>query len=240
MKRRWLIGAVLGFVGVTALSAWPLAWSPLAFLKNDNGLQPHMEGTIWRGTVSGLPNIDKLHITSSLKPVLKGTPPVTFRADQPALNMRGQVGLGRLENVEARGWLSWILPLDPRFKGISGRYDLALDVIKLDLGEIEAGCTQAQGQFSTDVLQQNAALWNWSGPKLSGPITCEDGDIIVHLFGRDSQQVINIAARLLADGRYNTVFEIETSQAGASALLLLYGFEATNTGFRLNEQGRWR
>ncbi len=237
MRLKVFFGACLALL--TALYAWPLSWTPVGQLKQFYQPAPRLSGTIWKGRISGLHNIDNLDIATSLKALLMGQPPISFSSAQPAMQLRGHIGFGRLEKLEASGWLSWILPGDPRFNGVSGSYSLRLDHIAFKTRDLEAGCQSAQGEFSTDVLQKNTALWQWSGPVLSGPITCEKGEIISVLNGQDRTQTINIRTVMKPDGRYQAEFNVQTKEAGAALLLPLYGFEPSPRGFRLNEQGRW-
>ena len=122
---------------------------------------------------------------------------------------------------------------------MNGTYSLRLDHIGFNVLDLEAGCQSAKGEFSTDVLQKNAGLWQWSGPVLYGPISCENGDIVSVLSGKDARQSLDVRTVMKPDGRYQAEFNIQTRDAAASALLPLYGFEPSQKGFRLNEQGRW-
>jgi len=94
---------------LSRLQAWPLAWSPLSWLKNDLPFQPRFSGTIWQGQITHIPNIDALQVSVSPRRILKGAPAIEFSATQPALSLRGQAGVGRLRNVDAKGWIHWIL-----------------------------------------------------------------------------------------------------------------------------------
>ena len=230
-------GACLALL--TALYAWPLAWTPLGKLKQFYQPAPSLSGTIWKGRISGLHNIDRLDIATSPKALLTAQPPISFSSTQPAMQIVGHIGFGRLENLKANGWLSWILPADPRFSGVTGTYSLLLEHIAFKTRDLEAGCQSAKGEFSTDVLQKNAALWQWSGPVLSGPISCKNGEIISLLSGQDKTQSLSVRTVMKPDGRYQAEFNVQTQEAGAALLLPLYGFEPSPRGFRLNEQGRW-
>lgn len=234
------IFACMGFAVWVCLSVWPLAWSPLSWLKNDLPFQPRFSGTIWQGQITHIPNIDALQVSVSPRRILKGAPAIEFSATQPALSLRGQAGVGRLRNVDAKGWIHWILPLDPRFQSIAGDYHLTFDELSYGVSGAQSGCQNARGQFSTDVLQRNVQIWRWRGPAMSGPIKCQDGDFIAILSGDDGQQSIDVKTFLKVDGRYEVEINVHTRQVGAAALLPLYGFEPVQDGFRLNEQGRWR
>ena len=75
---------------------------------------------------------------------------------------------------------------------------------------------------------------------LSGPLRCEDDDIIAELSGAENGQTIQAILRLKIDGAYRVDFSVRTSQPEAGIVLPLYGFEKRGGEFYLTEQGKWR
>jgi len=102
------------------------------------------------------------------------------------------------------------------------------------------GCAFAQGQVSTDFLALNRSRWQWQGPMLTGPISCEGGDLLVNLSGRENRQIIRADLRLSKSGSYSANITVQTDQAEAGVVLPLYGFEKQGRQYKLTEQGQWR
>jgi len=107
MRLKVFFGACLALL--TALYAWPLSWTPVGQLKQFYQPAPRLSGTIWKGRISGLHNIDNLDIATSLKALLTGQLPISFSSAQPAMQLRGHIGFGHCGSVRIRYPISVLL-----------------------------------------------------------------------------------------------------------------------------------
>ena len=153
----------------------------------------------------------------------------------------GQLTIGGIKALPSRAYVEGLSRIDRRAANLKGEYDLSVD--SLEFGKGGAACTQASGEFSTDVLAANYAYWQWRGPTLSGPISCEDGDVVARLSG-DSQSsgiVVNVQGdiRISGDMHYRVDITVQTPDLRAGAILPLYGFDDAGAGrYSLVETGR--
>lgn len=244
MKRLSVIILVC-IIFVTAVAQWPLAWTPLGSAiqkieRPDSKTRAVLSGTLWNGDVRGLYPVGEVQYSFSLIRLIQGASPLNFTTSSRAILSRGSGGLNGLKDVKASGDLAWILPEDQRFGGVQGLFNMSLDTLFFDFGNFEAGCTEAQGQFSTNVLQSNAAIWQWSGPELSGPIQCENGELTTRLKGQDRTQNIEVKVVMKPDGIYVADITVQTQEPGASAILGLFGFAFSGSDYTLQETGKWR
>ena len=89
-------------------------------------------------------------------------------------------------------------------------------------------------------MQRNQLIWYWVGPKLSGPIRCEAGDLVTDLMGIENGQDIKVRVKMQADGIYSADIQVITNTQGADAVLSLYGFTKSGRTYSLIETGKWR
>ena len=233
MKRLAIILAIL-VMAVTTVMNLPLSWAGQSFMPNIQNMRPVYSGTLWNGRVNGLPRIGSMEIEISPMKTLLGKSAAQFSVNAPALRVNGSANIKGVINAALDGDAFGIADIDPRFAGLQGSYALELKNL-----HIREKCASGSGTARTDILQRNAAFMQWSGPALSGPITCEDGDIVIALSGDDAQQSVRANIRLDLSGQYRAVIDLISRDNRADAVLPLFGFEKTQTGFRLSEAGRW-
>lgn len=225
-------------LGITVLGALitnlPLSWAGSAAIPKSENLQPVFMGTIWNGTIANIPQIGSIKTKVSPLALITGKPPVQFSSKAPYLNFSGQAGLGGRLSALVDGDMRGLASVDGRFAGVSGRYDL--NIAELILKD---SCISGAGAVSTDVLTRNAALWEWQGPDLSGPISCENGDLVLSLTGSDELQDITAIIRVAPSGTYRAEIDVISRDPRAGSVLPLFGFEQSGQGYRLNEAGRW-
>ena len=149
--------------------------------------------------------------------------------------MSGQGARNRLSNLRFSGQLAQLPTRDGRLKDLAGQVNFT--ITEMEFGET---CQSSSGRAMTDFLGRNRARWQWAGPVLSGPISCEGGDLIVNLAGSEADQTIRADLHLSPDGSYSADISVRTRQPEAEVVLPLYGFEAVNSEFRLTERGQWR
>ena len=221
---------------LTALVVYfPLAWVGGRALPEDVQPRPVFSGTIWNGTVSGIPQVGPVTLKTSFAELLKGGRGVSFKSEAPYLNFEGTAGLRGRASVNVDGNIRGMASMDRRFAGLEGVYKLA--VPEITLGE---KCQSAAGTFSTDILQRNQRVWEWQGPALSGPVTCENGDVVLTVSGKDPIQDIRAVIRIDPLGAYKIEVDVTTGDTRADLVLPLFGFQKSGRDYRLLEAGRWQ
>lgn len=225
--RKWIFLLILSVI-VAVVAHLPLAWVapknvPVSFL-----------GTVWSGAVTDIPNFPPVKTHVSAVKAITGEPPISFSAQTQGLNVEGTLSLGRTLNLTTHGSLAFIARVDGRLSDLQGRYNMQLaDML------IKHSCVSGSGTVKTDILMRNELRWQWRGPELSGPVACEQGDVVLSLSGQDRTQNVSADIRLSLQGTYIITANVETSDQRAGVFLPLYGFQKSGTVYRLNEQGRW-
>ena len=235
MKKRSLVlvsamGAVIGLVMHP-----PLAWIAPHIMPDELGSNIRYYGTLWNGTVSDIDYLGAAKFKIEPKKWIKGGLPLSFQTSSSAMQISGKASKTKIEDLRFTGQLGGLPTNDGRLKELVGEVNIQISDLTFD-----KGCQSATGQASTDFLSRNAARWQWRGPLLSGPITCDGGDLIANLSGSDDGQTIKADLRIVPDGTYRAYISVRTPQPEAGVVLPLYGFENRSGEFRLTEQGKWR
>ena len=225
-------------LGIAALFVALIARFPLAWIGNQiqtsETIKPDYLGTIWDGRVTGIPSVAPVKIkTNPLK--LLGGKALNFSSSSPGLSFSGAASAGRSLDINVKGNMAALSQIENRLKGLAGDYEL--DVSDMKIKDV---CENGQGTVSTDILARNNRSWQWRGPKLSGPVSCEDGQIVLKLDGSEAGQTLESDLRLGLDGVYRLTVNIKTRDQRAGVFLPLYGFEPVSGGYRLSEAGNWR
>ena len=228
MRTMLVLATLLGaFGGITTQA--PLSWvtgERLALADPD----AQALGTIWDGSIA---HIDGL---PPVRTRLEGRQ-VILTASGPQLDMQGIAAPGRLSDIALSLPVASLARFDPRLSGLGGDVSLTVDELIFD----GARCASASGQASTDVLAVNTTSWRWQGPPLSGPISCEEGDVLIAMDGQDASGSVEARIRISPAGPYRTEVTVQTSDPAAGAVLPLFGFDASGTNrWRLNESGAWQ
>lgn len=235
MKKRSLVlvsllGAALGMI-----TQFPLSWVAPHVMPENLGPNIRYSGTLWSGRITGLDYVGAAEFKLAPKALLKGGLPLSFQTSSSAMHISGEASRTKIEGLRFSGQLAGLPTNDGRLKELVGEVNINIEQIIL----VE-DCTSAKGQANTDFLSRNQARWQWRGPALSGPITCESGDLIANLSGSEDAQSIKADLRIMPDGTYRADISVRTPQPEAGVVLPLYGFEKKNGEFRLTEQGKWR
>jgi len=221
--------------GLGALvSALPLAWiAPLVVPETVRTSASDLtyRGTIWRGTLSGLPLFESANYNASLL-----SQRMNFTTGGRGNYLNGDISKSDAKNINLRVNLTSIPFTDGRLVNLQGDVVALISEMTFD----ETSCLSAIGNAQTDVLQRNGGAIQWTGPLLTGPISCEEGAVIANLSGKDGQQSVNALLDLAPDGNYRAVVTVRTNRAEADAVLPLFGFTRAGRDFKLTEQGRWR
>jgi len=235
MRKRYILLGCLG--GVAALlSQLPLSWVAPHVVPNGLGQDVQYSGTIWNGQVKGLEFVGRANFQLNPKAMITGGLPLSFSTQSPAMSVSGQASRKQLKDIRFDGILAKLPTRDGRLKELAGVVNIRVS----DLQIKDEQCASATGQITTDFLAMNQARWQWRGPKLAGPISCEGGDLIVNLSGQENRQTIRADLRLSKDGGYSANITVQTNEPEAGVVLPLYGFEKQGRDYKLTEQGQWR
>jgi hypothetical protein len=235
MRKRYILLTCLGMVaGLT--SQLPLSWVAPYFLPVGLGQTVSYSGTVWGGQVRGLDYIGTANFKLSPKALFHGGLPITIASQSSAMSIFGNASKTKLQDIQFSGILAKLPTRDGRLKELAGQVNIRINELQIE----NNGCVYASGQVLTDFLALNRSRWQWQGPILSGPISCEGGDLLVNLSGQENRQIIRADLRLSQNGSYSANISVQTDQAEAAVVLPLYGFEKQGRQFKLTEQGQWR
>ncbi len=230
---RWILPALLSATAAI-LAYLPMSWAAGWVLPDSvKGLAPKLDihGTIWRGTISGLP----LFGTANLK-----IEPLKRRADIQSGDGRNFLSAiaspSGAKDLDFRMNFATVPFTDGRLQGLRGDFTAKISEMRVS----KQGCESAEGTARTDVLQRNGGTIQWTGPELTGPIRCENGALVADLSGQDAQQKISALIRIAPNGTYRTDIDVRTARVEADAVLPLFGFSRSGQSFVLTEQGKWR
>ena len=235
MRKRYILLGLLGAAGAV-ISQFPLSWIAPSFMPKGLGQNIQYSGTVWNGQVRGLEFVGLANFKLNPKAIITGGLPLSFTTQSPAMSISGKASKKQLKDLRFSGTLAKLPTRDGRLKELAGHVDIRIS----DLQIKDNGCASAAGQMSTDFLSLNEARWQWRGPKLAGPISCEGGDLLVTLTGQENRQIIRADLRLSKDGSYAANITVQTNQPEAGVVLPLYGFEKQGRDYKLTEQGQWR
>lgn len=230
---RWILPALLS--GLIALfTCLPLGWVAGLFVSDDvKAFAPDLafHGTVWDGSVSGLPVFGTANVRTALL-----SRNASIQAGEGANYLSAELTPKSATDLDLRVNFANLPLNDGRLQGLQGELIAKVSELNFD-GQ---SCVSAIGTLRTDVLQRNGGSIQWTGPELSGPVTCEDGALIAVMTGRDAEQTIEAKLRVAPDGVYHADISVKTSREEADAVLPLFGFTRSGGSFMLTEQGRWR
>lgn len=233
-KRAFVLMTVLGVsLGITP--QLPLAWIAPHIMPDGLGSNIQYSGTVWNGKVSGLDFIGDAQFKLNPKLIVKGGQPLSFQTSSGAMQISGKASRNQIAGFNFTGQLAKLPTRDGRLKELAGEVNIQIADLKFN-----KNCESATGQANTDFLSLNKGRWQWQGPVISGPLSCEDGDLIAKLSGTENGQTIKADLRIVPNGDYRANISVRTPQAEAGVVLPLYGFEKKNGEFQLTEQGKWR
>jgi len=235
MRKRIVVPIVVLSGLLSALIHCPLAWVAPHFLPEGLGSDVQFSGTIWNGTVDGLDYLGSANFEVDVPLLIKGDLPLKFQTTSTIMQISGQASRSQVQDLNFSGQLGKLPTTDGRLKDLQGQVNINVSNMSFD-----GACQVATGQADTDFLTRNFSRWQWRGPLLSGPISCDGADLIVSLSGLESGQTIKANLRIVFDGSYRADISVRTSQPEAGVVLPLYGFEERNGEFHLTEQGKWR
>jgi hypothetical protein len=231
LRKRYIgVGALIG-LGVL-LSQFPASWA--AGLSGAQ-LPVTPGGTVWKGYIPAIAALPPVSFKTSPMGVFSDAPLATFDGSGNGLSIQGAAEANRITSLKLKGDAIYLGQIDGRFGNLLGQFTLAANELQFD-----GNCEAVSGQVSTDILTQNRASWQWAGPSLSGPITCEDGVLTTTLSGNIPGQSVEAVLKVSPDGNWQLRAVINTNTPEAGLVLPLYGFEGQGERFTMNEAGRWK
>ncbi len=238
MRKRWVILGVTLAIGGAFVSQLPLSMvaSMAAPEAQFAGKPLKYSGTIWNGQVSGT-DAGTLDLNTSLWRLLSGGNPVHVTGGPQGLILSAEAGLGGLRAVKVDGSMRALALRDPRVGAVNGNFKLDVPDMKL-----REDCDYANGTAWTDFLSQNAATFRWQGPELEGPVSCEDGRLIVDLSGKDDTAEITAKVTIGLEGSYRADITAKVNpnvEPIAGPTLQQSGFHKDGGLYKLTEQGKW-
>lgn len=196
-------------------------------------------GTIWDGYVPSLNALPPISFKTSLVGLFTDAPLAEFSGNGNGLSILATAERDMIKRLELTGDARFIGQIDGRMANLLGRFDVTAANVRFDGTCGEPSSAQVSGNVSTDILTKNTALWQWSGPPLSGPISCDNGVLTASLLGNIPGQSVEAVLKVLPDGTYQIRAVINTRTPQAGLILPLYGFEAKGERYTMNESGRW-
>lgn len=238
-KLLWLLPSAF----LALLMFLPLSWlGPSLVPAELTKAQTTYQGTIWKGTISNLQDVDTVNY--QLNPLkLFGGLPVSARMTATGLVANARLASNKARDVNLRINVASLPLPDPRLRGLSGQITAQLDQVSWTK---EGACKSATGTAQSDILMRNKSLFSWTGPRLSGPVQCDDNNDYQFLMsGKDDIQTIKADISISVFGDYKSDIRVITRDSDAALVLPLFGFEergesAAGMEFRLVEQGKWR
>lgn len=235
MKKRF-IGAISLFAMMFGIvSQLPLAWVAPHVISNAMGPNVSYSGTVWNGYVRGIDFVGNANFKLKAKALFSSELPLSFQTSSSVMKLSGKASRSWIKDLKFSGQLARLPTTDGRLKELSG--EINVQVLELNYDD---KCISVKGQASTDFLQRNRQRWQWQGPFLKGPMSCDNGDLIVKLAGAENGQNIQANLRIAVEGAYRADFVVQTSEVAAGVVLPLFGFEKRGREFHLTEQGKWR
>lgn len=233
---RWFVlaAALAGFAALAAF--FPAKWAASLALPDNVRAQAKFTGTIWHGAV--IPNakfgLSPIRYAVSPKAVIGGGDYLSFQSSG-ALSLRGSGSHKRLQSLNISGPLQAFGPTDPRLGGLLG--DVQLNVQDFIF---EPFCESGTGMASTDILARNQAYLNWTGPILSGPLSCQNGILTANLTGAQGAQRIDLTLQFSGNGTYRADIDVTSPEPDIAPYLQGFGFSGDARRLSLAETGNWR
>lgn len=229
-KKRYIL-AGLATALAAAFSQFPASWiAPLTGMN----LPVKPGGTLWEGYVPAINAVPPIKFKTRLAGLVTEAPLLEFGGNGNGLSVKGTAERDQISVLTLQGDALFLGQIDGRLSNLTGVFELAARNIRFN-----GDCTDVAGQVSTDILTQNEALWQWRGPPLSGPITCENDVLTTTLSGNIPGQSVEAVLKIIPDGTYQIRAVINTNTPEAGLVLPLYGFEAQGERYTMNEAGRW-
>ncbi len=216
---------------VVAIARFPASWAGKMVAPE---LAVKLGGTIWNGYVPSINAVPPIKFTTSPLGLFTKASVIDFSGAGNGISIKGDADKNALKNLTLTGDAVFLGQIDGRMKNLLGRFDMSVRDLPLN-----GSCEGVSGTVSTDILTRNSSLWQWAGPPLSGPVSCENSVVTTTLSGNIPGQSVEAVLKIMPDGNYQIRAVINTNTPEAGLVLPLYGFESQGERFTMNEAGRW-
>ncbi|MCG8440905.1 MAG: type II secretion system protein N [Caulobacterales bacterium] len=195
------------------------------------------DGTVWRGVVRGaaIPGqaIGDVSVRVSPAALLTGALRAETEIAGPAIQGGGQLrasagGAVSLTDLALDIDVGRLTRLHPRIRARGGAAVVRVGEIAFDRG---GDCARASGTLTSDLLTRASTDSPWSGPPLSGEVSCREGRLHLALSGADADVAIDASASVDSAGRVRVFARVMTDDPQLRNLLPLMGFENGEEGF---------
>ncbi|MEM6625995.1 MAG: type II secretion system protein N [Pseudomonadota bacterium] len=216
MAKIWLI-----LVFLVVFVSGVVANTPLGFVLDRAALgmvtYERASGTVWRGTMTGVSaggqDIGRIGLKAKPLSLLRGGLRYSGDVVGPAATGRGDVklGFGRsiyIQDVIADVRLHALESLDPRLRTAPSSLSLSIRTLALNA---DMSCKAADGTLTTDLLTAVGAQWSWSGPKMDGEISCNNGLLQVTLRSQPGPDLVSADGQLGANGSFSAAARVTTT-----------------------------
>lgn len=216
-----------------------IAFTPLGFVLSQSGVANYgagwaqAEGSLLNGRISGLHVRGQMvgDVKLKLRPMSLFTLSPTYDLQWSGAGGRG-IGTLQLKNkqliatdVTLQQSISSIQDLAPAIRALGGDVRLDNAAMTLDV----SGCKSASGTVSSDVLEKAAPQYQRQFGRISGPLSCSNGNILLALNGAsDAGDTLDIDASASLLGRADIEARLVTTDPEVSYLLQQIGFQDRN------------
>tara|TARA_X000000950_G_scaffold108205_1_gene136392 strand:+ start:103230 stop:103973 length:744 start_codon:yes stop_codon:yes gene_type:complete len=231
--KRWMI-----FGGLTLLVAVfaSLATMPSRFVLDQVRARDaaitylNASGTVWNGSASrmyyGIQPIGTLTFKTHWASLFAGRLANELQLTGSGLSGQASASFGlggtmRFSNVRIEGTTQDLANLQDEIRELNGRFTLVLNSMEIRNGE----CLSAEGTVWTDLLSRLQTTYRWTGPEVTGPVRCENGQIVLELNGQNAvgeQVAMRLDIGLDATGVFTA--DVETLQRETGDALTVLGF----------------
>lgn len=241
MSARQLVALFAAFFVAVIIVTLPLSAVMAAFDLPARGISyARASGTVWNGALAGLHwrgrDLGDARIAVRPLSLLIGRLGADFELDGKGVVSGSGFVAATLGGFAVRDLsLSADVAQLPIVLPLSGK--VAVDLAAADGGP--NGCRRIEGAVRTNALVNRPAGLAWRGPELEGPVTCENGAIVIPLKGGTASESVAVAMTLGHDGTFGIRVEARTPDAALISVLSAVGFVEADGVMTLTQHGRW-
>jgi hypothetical protein len=240
---KWVLFVVLfvAFVGGAVAMFFPMSVAADFLAKQEPDFRfEKASGSVWSGKLTrvrfGQQDLGDVSVKTDPVQLFKGAAAGVLGVKRPEYEGRGRIVYGlktgemRVSDLIVTGNVAAVPGLPQAVRLSGGTFRLVVD--EMTLGG--RACETASGQVWTDALTRVVVQQKWTGPELRGPVTCEDGRLVVLADGMAAtgEQVtarINVGGDLELD----LTARVEAATPAAVQTLSKAGFTADGSSLVL-------
>ncbi|MAK62215.1 MAG: hypothetical protein CMK09_14695 [Ponticaulis sp.] len=193
-------------------------------------------GTVWNGSVHGIQydqqSIGSARIETDWLSIFSGKLSSLVRINDGVVNGRGRVSAGltgqiEIEDLRLSGSTVELTNIRKEIRDLAGEYTLSIRNATLWDGR----CRSASGTVWTDLLTKMDRTVDWTGPELTGPVSCRDGRFVLTLTGETpGQETVDATLEIGLDATGAFEAEVTNAQQETGRALTLIGFLNSDDG----------